>query len=172
MTTPDKDIREKLTQVKFLLDEDNIQEAFVSMLRGKNKIKGIGPSYFTKILYFMYGKEHKKNLYPLIYDKWGQHIHIALLLEAGKDLNPYGYLYALGDKKRRCILYDIYEDYLKRMINLSKELNLSNTGILEEFLFGQSLKKDKSTNNSRVVLVNYVRDKYDKTRRESNTMSR
>ena len=100
----------------------------------------------------MYGKKHKKNLYPLIYDRWGQHIHIALLLEAGQNLNPYGYLYVLGDRKRRCVLYDIYEDYLKRMKDLSDELGLSNPGILEEFLFGQSQKIDKSKSNTRVVL--------------------
>lgn len=60
MTTPVNEMTEKLSRVNSLLAENNIKEAFVSMLRGENKIKGIGPSYFTKILYFMYGKKHKK----------------------------------------------------------------------------------------------------------------
>lgn len=159
-------ITEKLKRVKSLLDDGNLKEAFISMHRGNNKIKGIGPSYFTKILYFMYSKDRKAELYPLIYDKWGMHIHSALLLEAGQNLNSYGFLYIIGDRKKRCILYDIYDDYLKRMKALSDELKLKNPGILEEFLFGQSRKINRSTNNPRVVLLNYLRDKYDSSRTE------
>lgn len=74
-------IEKNLNDVSQKLKENRIEEAFNSMLRKPNKISGVGISFFTKLLYFLWPKENKQEIKPLIYDKWGWHIHAALLID-------------------------------------------------------------------------------------------
>ena len=59
--------------------------------------------------------------------------------------------------------YSVYADYLQRMANLSSQYSLPNPGMLEEFLFGKDLKHrvNKSDENPRFFVLNYVREYYD-----------
>lgn len=161
-------IVEKLKKVKALLNDDKIREAFDSMNTGNNKIDQIDVSYFTKIMYFLY--QGNEELRPLIYDKWGKFIHAGLIidnrnyLEARETYNM-GYNkdgFYVKERNRKTRLCSIYMDYIKMMSVESKKLKLTNSGILEEFLFGKNLKMrdNKNDSNPRYFLKNYIIQKY------------
>ena len=147
----------KLSQVKLYLESDNYKSAF-DYFSKEGKIKGIGISYFTKILYFMY--RGNQAIRPLIYDKWGQHIHAALLIDNNDIVSDYGYISIVGNslRIRRKTQYRCYYDYLAKMKDLSESLHLNNSGILEEYLFGYTLDiaNNKNNNNPRYFVKNYL----------------
>ena len=179
MTTKPSDIESKISNLQSLLDEDMIQNAFMSLQVSRdnhylptNKIEGIDISYFTKLLYFLY--KGTSATPPIIFDKWGAYMHVGILISQNEIdlLNTY---YKMGyDKRGKFYVaiksnrttgyrYSVYADYLQRMANLSSQYSHSNPGMLEEFLFGKDLKHrvNKSDENPRFFVLNYVRDYYD-----------
>lgn len=161
---PKAEIEEILTRISKLLKEDKVGDAFESMLpKKKNKISGVGISFFTKLLYFLWPSENTQSVKPLIYDKWGWHIHAAILMEeSGMDaaLNYYNVSATINHDKDYGLVpqivlkdgkkvKDAYLDYLKKLSAYSK----GEPGRLEEFLFGQSRKVNKAASNPRVYLM-------------------
>ena len=161
--TPKEEIVEKLQHVKTYIDNNDLKSAFNSMYsdRGKNKINGIGISYLTKLLYFLckynnpLSKEAipKNIVLPLIYDRWGKNMHIALLIDSTNiDSSNIEMLFkckylSILDKyhgnSQKYSDYEIYEDYLNHMRCVSSKYR-KKPGEMEEFLFGYA--KDEKNN--------------------------
>lgn len=152
---------------ELMFEESNINDDEPS-----NRIDGIGVSFLTKVLYFF--DKSKTGAEALIFDKWSQLEHCALIIANNEDLRDF---YRIKPTKRsikitsyRKNIYELYDDYMTRMRNIASSLGMDNTGKLEEFLFGYSLgsiedKKcqelDKKQNiaessNPRRFLVNYL----------------
>ena len=170
MLCPKDQVVQKLNAVKDLLTENKLGEAFNSMASissAKNRIPGIGMSYFTKIFYFLglIIPENKQN--PLIFDRWAQYIHAALLIDdATQNVSEWYSIYndKYGFHVNARHPLRAYEDYILRLKQISdrQELMLSHPGVLEEFLFGRELKSKFNRNNSnpRFFVSNYVKAYY------------
>ena len=181
-----EEIEKRLKRIINLLTNDKFEDAFKSMY-DENKIEGIGVSYFTKLLYFLY-PHREKHLVPLIYDKWGWHIHAALLFEDGKTdkvlefftvtttkkitkTGRYNYKLEISLKNNKVTASSAYLDYITRISCLCQSFsrnNNPNPGQMEEFLFGRSRKQDKSETNPRIVLLKYLLKDLSGLIRESN----
>lgn len=158
-------ITKRLESVDNYLKNGSIKEAFDSLSdKGKNKIEGVGISFFTKLLYFM-GMPYSIHPLPLIYDKWTRGIDAVLISE---KINPVSDNYTLvfGPRggfrlpafPKGATEYSIYKNYLMRMECVAKSIN-TNPDKLEEFLFGVSQVHAAlwNNNNPRYVLqVNYL----------------
>ncbi len=181
------DIEEKLKRVKDLLDAGEIDKAFKSMCpRGRNKIEGVDVSYFTKLLFFMGDASVHSTVVPLIYDKWGWHIHAAILLsqrqkekvldffqvcavlKKEKPSNKMGISVFLANSgNKRSQAYMSYIDLMQRQSHvLSEKLFPGN---LEQFLFGKARRgRDaRAEDNPRNVLVNYLNNELSKLYKEA-----
>lgn len=151
-------IEEKLNRVNDYLSNNDIRPAYMSLAsNGENKIPGIDVSYFTKILYFMY--KGNNAIRPLIYDKWGKHMHAAISIDKNEDISRLRYVSIVGNdlKLRDYTPYDIYNDYITKMRRVSQNLGKESDD-LEEFLFGYPLDKKeyKNDNNPRYFVKNYL----------------
>lgn len=161
------DIEFKIFNLRSLLENGNIREAFISLQRNPNiRFDGVGVSFFTKLLYFLYNE--KKGLRPIIFDKWGKYIHLALLIDDHQfDMidqyysikhNKGKWTIGLKCNRQNDLMYATYADYCNRMGVLSDHLVLENPGVLEEFLFGKELRHrdNKNNDNPRYFVKNYV----------------
>lgn len=163
----------RLEKVDRLLEQGKTEEAFISLYdEGLNKIKGLGISFFTKLLYFM-GKQYNLSPMPLIYDKWTRGIDAALIAEG---VLPESDNYKLSFRARGG--FDLpefppttppsrmYMNYIQRMSNLAKEIGGEvSPDKFEEYLFGMS-QVDRArwnpTDNPRYVLqMYYLRPLFD-----------
>ena len=177
---PKVEIEKKLKDVSQKLKANRIADAFESMLPKKpNKISGIGISFFTKLLYFLWPEENKQTIKPLIYDKWSWHIHAALIIdEKGVDAamdyfiisaslthkDVYGLIPEITLKDRNNVSVAAYMEY----IELLSQKSQGNSGGLEEFLFGQSMKVNKRPDNPRIVLLTCLSGQIDKWIKQTN----
>jgi len=127
-----------LKRVKGLIDKGNLEEAYVSMCNGaENHIKGVGPSYFTKIMYFL-GYGNKGNMRPFIYDSFLKYAHFALMV--GRDENPFYYYVPVDDGfvyAEYTTPAEVYVHYCKTMIEVSRELGIQSPSNLEAWLFSR-----------------------------------
>ena len=78
------DIFTELDKIGKLTDFNDLQTIFQKLeYGGKLKIKGVSTSFFTKIFQF-YGMSKGWSKCPLIWDKWTQNAHIAILVSQNK----------------------------------------------------------------------------------------
>lgn len=151
----------KLSDVKTKIDNNQITNAFESMLPGRmNQIDGVGISFFTKIIYYM--SSEKMDVRPLIYDKWGRFMHVALLSEE-EHCNIEDFYQVRSDKKTGKTYLrankpepELYMDFINRMSDCCKKNGISSADKLEEFLFGWTFKKRNQEGNPRQLLYDYV----------------
>ncbi len=178
MTIDKQEVETKIKNLRCLLRENRIEEAFKSLQISRdnplpqNKFAGVDISYFTKLLFFLYDGDSP--VPPIIFDKWGTYIHAGILISM-KEFELLNTYYKMGyDSKRRFFLqiksnrstqyrYSVYADYIRRMVKLSSEYMLSNPGVLEEFLFGKELRGVENCNdlNPRYFVKNYVKRYFD-----------
>jgi hypothetical protein len=156
-------INNVLQSVYEFLDNENLGEAFDSMLIGNNKIPGVGISYFTKILFFL-GQKSSINIKPLIYDKWTKAIHVLYLLENNENEKLYNF-YTQNSINKLIKNHELiqtrknkekatYLDYVTIMNNLSDKCEIEDVGNLESFLFGYP--KNKNKNNPRLKILSLL----------------
>jgi len=157
-------INNVIQSVNDFLDNDNLGEAFDSMLTGNNKIPGVGISYFTKILFFL-GQKSSINIKPLIYDKWTKAIHILYLFENNENQKLYNF-YTQNSINKLIKNHDLiqtrknqekaaYLDYVNLMNNLSDICEIEDVGNLESFLFGYP-KNNNYKNNPRLKILSLL----------------
>ncbi len=170
MSYPRDQVVHKLNAVKDLLIRDELEQAFNSMLSSSpegNKIPGVGISYFTKILFFLSLNIPGNTQSPLIFDKWAQYIHAALLIDDSTQ-NVFEWYNIYNDKKgfhvKARTPFRAYTDYVFRIKQIisNQGLKLPHPGVLEEFLFGRELKSklNRDENNPRYFVSNYVKAYY------------
>lgn len=145
----------KLERIKALLQESNedsekILEAVASMGPGReNHFYGIGPSYFTKLLYFL-SADMELAIRPLIYDENMKPAHFALMPEF--DQNPFEfYLGIVIDRMiPRTRFENVYLPFCEFIARVAAELGVDVTN-LESWLFGWKTNIKADRPNPRVV---------------------
>ena len=132
-------------------DIERIEDAISSLRRGgENYFYGIGPSYFTKLLYFL-AYDMDINTRPLIYDENMKPVHFALMPEARQ--NPFLYYVPVDNK----VIYaeftsfeDVYYDYCELMCKTAREVGLDVRN-LEAWVFGWPANINVQQPNPRVI---------------------
>ncbi len=117
-------------------DIERIENAIASLRRGgENYLYGIGPSYFTKLLYFL-SYDMDLNTRPLIYDENMKPVHFVLMPDIGQ--NPFYYYLPVGNK----VIYaedtkfeDVYYDYCELMCETARKIGV-DVKDLEAWAFG------------------------------------
>lgn len=137
-------------------DIERIEDAIASLRRGgENYFYGIGPSYFTKLLYFL-AYDMDLNTRPLIYDENMKPVHFALMPEAEK--NPFFYYVPIGNKVTYAeftSFEDVYYDYCELMCKTAREMGVDVKN-LEAWVFGWPANTNVQQPNPRVIAKNEV----------------
>lgn len=132
-------------------DIERIEDAIASLRRGgENYFYGIGPSYFTKLLYFL-AYDMDLNTRPLIYDENMKPVHFALMPEAEK--NPFFYYVPIGNKVTYAEFTsfdDVYYDYCELMCETAREIGVDVKN-LEAWVFGWPANINAQQPNPRVI---------------------
>ncbi len=132
-------------------DIERIEDAIASLRRGgENYFYGIGPSYFTKLLYFL-AYDMDLNTRPLIYDENMKPVHFALMPEAEK--NPFFYYVPIGNKVTYAeftSFEDVYYDYCELMCETACEIGVDVKN-LEAWVFGWPANINAQQPNPRVI---------------------
>lgn len=144
LSAPPQKIVQDLMKTRDLLASGKIKEAFEAYHRGSFKINGLGPSYFTKLFYFLGAACDFKPL-PLIYDKWTRYIHLWLSL-SNDTLPETSKYYTLPDRfdgrpilNRTGAESNGYLDYVEKFNQLCTDLHLPPANA-EAYLFGKPFK--------------------------------
>lgn len=137
---------------------------FKDMMRGEiHYIPCIGPSYFTKIFFFIGQSNPNIKVKPLVFDKWTSNAFFALLSQTHpEDVNTY---FSRVNKKANLEkpgtvslrtgrkLSAAYERYSILMNNWSNADEIRVTpDRLEQFVFGSSLNNRNQGSNPRIEL--------------------
>ena len=132
-------------------DIKRIEDTIASLKRGgENYFYGIGPSYFTKLLYFL-AYDMDLNTRPLIYDENMKPVHFALMPEAEK--NPFFYYVPIGNKVTYAeftSFEDVYYDYCELMCETACEIGVDVKN-LEAWVFGWPANINAQQPNPRVI---------------------
>ena len=132
-------------------DIERIESAIASLKRGgENYFYGIGPSYFTKLLYFL-AYDMDLGVRPLIYDENMKPTHFALMPEAGR--NPFFHYATDGNKvdyAEFTTFEDVYYDYCELMCDTARETG-TDVKNLEAWVFGWPANINAGQPNPRVA---------------------
>lgn len=132
-------------------DIERIEDAISTLIRGgENNFYGIGPSFFTKLLYFL-TYDMDINTRPLIFDENMKPVHFALMPEAGQD--PFFYYVPTGNKinfAEHTTFEDVYYPYCELMCEMARELGVDVRN-LEAWSFGWPANINVKQPNPRLV---------------------
>lgn len=146
----------KLERLKAILqnsetDIERIEDAISTLRRGgENNFYGIGPSFFTKLLYFL-TYDMDINTRPLIFDENMKPVHFALMPEAGQD--PFFYYVPSGNKinfAEHTTFDDVYYPYCELMCAMAREVGVDVRN-LEAWSFGWPANINVKQPNPRLV---------------------
>ena len=133
------DVIKKLNNVKTFLIQGEIRNAFVYLYSNETSIEKVGPSFITKLLYFMSKAFAPQNTpQPLILDSHMIVVHCALLLD---EYHSGHELYKWRDSSGIVWYHDtndgvtdVYMDYITRLNNIAETIYTTSEN-LEAFLF-------------------------------------
>ena len=132
-------------------DIERIGGAIATLRRGgENYFYGIGPSYFTKLLYLL-AYDMDLGVRPLIYDENMKPVHFALMPEAGR--NPFFHYATDGNKvdyAEFTTFEDVYYDYCELMCDMARETG-TDVKNLEAWVFGWPANINDNRPNPRVA---------------------
>lgn len=159
-------VEEIIKKVESFLLNEEIKECFL-YLKKEGKIDGIDYPYFTKLMYFIGQSNDDIKVKPLIFDKWTSNGYMALLINSNNLLKLNDFYTGRIDNKNKLVgirnnLQDVYYEYVIDMKKWSYQIGITSSK-LEEFIFGTSLKLDKSKSNPRNELWDIIL-KFDKDR--------
>jgi hypothetical protein len=162
-----KKIETIIEQVKKYIQKNELEKCF-NYLSKDGKIKGIGSAYFTKLMYFIGQSEEKVKIKPLILDKWTSNAYLSLLIDSLQKEKIKSYYTGKINEKDKSVSLRIdksglYKSFVEDMNKWAILLNISASK-LEEFIFGISLKENKSNNNPRIQLWKIITDYYYKNK--------
>lgn len=150
---------------KFLV-KGEIKECFL-FLKKEGKIDGIDYPYFTKLMYFIGQANDNIKIKPLIFDKWTSNGYMALLINSNNHTKLNEFYSGKIDKKHnqvrlRSQVQNAYYNFVLDMEKWASQIGI-NPSKLEEFIFGVSLKIDKTDSNPRNELWDII-CKYDESK--------
>lgn len=101
---------------------------------------------------------------PLILDKWTSNAYLALLIDSLQKEKIISFYTGKINKKNKSVSLrndksQIYRSFVEDMNKWAILLNIPASK-LEEFVFGISLKENKSNNNPRIQLWKIITDYY------------
>lgn len=132
-------------------DIERIEDAISTLRRGgENNFFGIGPSFFTKLLYFL-TYDMEINTRPLIFDENMKLVHFAMIPEAGQ--NPFFYYVPTGNKinfAENTTFEDVYYPYCELMCEMAREVGVDVRN-LEAWSFGWPVNINVKQPNPRLV---------------------
>ena len=132
-------------------DIERIEDAIFSLRRGgENNFYGIGPSFFTKLLYFL-TYDMEINTRPLIFDENMKPAHFALMPEAGQD--PFFYYVPSSNKinfAEHTTFEDVYYPYCELICETAREVGVDVRN-LEAWSFGWPANINVQQLNPRLV---------------------
>ena len=158
-----KKIEKIIQKVKKYIQKHDLENCF-NYLSNEGKINGIGHAYFTKLIYFLGHGDNKVKIKPLILDKWTSNAYLALLIDSLQiDKIKLFYTGKIDEKNKSVSLRNdksqLYKSFVEDMNKWAISLNIPASK-LEEFVFGISLKENKSNNNPRIQLWKIITDYY------------
>jgi hypothetical protein len=151
--------------------KEEIRTIYLSLYGGKNHIKGIGPSYFTKLFFFVGQANDEIMLKPLILDKWTQNAFFALLSQIEEyDLLRQFFNQKVNLNHSKRLNRNICTVSLRGNVDNKSEaywkfINLLNewakildvpVSKIEEFVFGTALNIDRNIDNPRIELSEII----------------
>lgn len=144
-----EDNKEKLNEVTVMLREaSHSPEEVYSTLKG---VKGLGPAYFTKILYFYtHAFDKKWNHKSYIMDQFTSKSMNLLRMESKKyDINLSQDYLKVKDSLDNNTSYSMYKNYnkdIEKLVQFFQEKGNKNVNadIIEVMLFGDSNKKSST----------------------------
>lgn len=157
-------LNKKLESLKDLVNRGLHQVAFLSCCKaGANYLPNVGPSYFTKVLFFLGESSKSSGPKPLILDKWTVNAFCALGCESlgsetmrnfftkpsRRSFRRYNFISLRPADHVRSSAYTLYNSLME---DWARNLDVSASR-LEQFVFGNDLRKDKSPTNPRLVFL-------------------
>lgn len=157
-----REIQSRLTKFNRLIQQHDAEFIVDEYLANEDyRISGVNLSFITKHLYFVKPEKF------LIYDRFMQNLHVAMLLDGDSDLISHYFSFSRKEKAfkiRGGMHGKAYGDFIERFRLLFAWVNeeltrrsvkkFSSLGELEAFLFGSS--KVRNLSNPREVIVNYI----------------
>lgn len=149
-------IIEIIEKVKELINKNKFKEAYIYM-DTEGKLKGLGDSFYTKLFFFL-GDASEQDIIPPIFDKWTKLAYYGLLIQSENLDIANKYIVSVNGvqvnfrSKHRA---DAYEDYVLKMNLWANKLGTS-VSYVEQFVFGNDKRKDKSSSNPRNVFEEIV----------------
>ena len=147
-----------LKSLEQLIKAHKFKEAYLYMsFNGDGKIKGIGPSYFTKIFFFL-GALNEQTIVPPIFDKWTNIAYCALKIQDQKiDFLKTYYSSIKNTRLRSKTAAELYEWFT---LDLNRWANNSNISLneLEQYLFGTDKRRDKTDKNPRYYFEKTIKE--------------
>ena len=147
----------KLERLRGMLSKMNdaperVRDIIASMRRGReNNFFGIGPAYFTKLLYFL-SAGMELGVRPLIYDENMKPAHFALMPDFGE--NPFDFYAPAGDGKldfaEESGFEEVYLPYCRLLGRAAAEFGV-DVAKLESWLFGWPANIRTAQRNPRAV---------------------
>ena len=152
-----------IKQVENLLIKGKIKECFEFLQSDEGKLHGVGYPYFTKLMYFISHQNSMIKTKPLIFDKWTSNAYFALLINSNQNEKINTFFTKSVDPEYKTVglrsnKSTTYQNYILDMEKWAKMIDVTPSK-LEEYIFGVSLKIEKSKNNPRNqlwdIIINY-----------------
>lgn len=162
LATSEADLRSVMNRLRALIRAGAFEKAFSACQKGALKLSGVGPSFFTKLFFFIGQVPPVPTLAPLILDKWTAHAFCILGAQVCPsprwsqmfDLKPLYKSKSDAVVLRTSAAAVIYRPYVAWMSYWAQQLDLP-AAKLEQFIFGMSRKSSagKSSENPRNQLI-------------------
>lgn len=143
---------DSVTHLKSDFMEGRYRDAYKRFYDGAYKILYVGPSFYTKIFYFLGQSMPELNVKPLIFDKYTKLAYYSLLKVMYSELpsiERYDLFKHMEFKEKNRdvkistkLLPEVYEAFVFDMNEWSQEIGVTPTR-LEEYLFGYPLNRKK-----------------------------
>jgi hypothetical protein len=162
LATSEADLLSVMNRLRALIRAGAFEKAFSACQKGTLKLSGVGPSFFTKLFFFIGQVPPVPTLAPLILDKWTAHAFCILGAQVCPsprwsqmfDLKPLYKSKSDAVVLRTGAAAKIYRPYVAWVSHWAQQLDLP-AAKLEQFLFGMSRKSSagKSSENPRNQLI-------------------
>lgn len=160
---PEEMLIKNITTLNSYLEGEDFKGAF-EFFQTEAKIEGVGTAYFTKIFHFLGQSNNLIKTKPLIFDKWTENAYLALLLQNGEVEKARKYYSGIKLKFSKQpdsveindkFYSECYQSYVQDFNKWAEEIN-SDSAKLEEYVFGDDLRKNKNDSNPRIQLWNII----------------
>lgn len=171
LATSEADLLSVMDRLRVLIRAGAFEAAFSASQNGALKLPGVGPSFFTKLFFFLGQVPPVLNPAPLILDKWTAHALCILGAQVCPsprwsemfDLKPLHHPKPDAVVLRSNAAAELYRPYIAWMGHWAQLLGVS-AAQLEQFVFGVSRKVQagKSPTNPRKELIQLGRGLFPK----------